>query len=289
MGPGHGVKAAIANARNAGNIRLLQRVRLQHNHCGRVRKADRQQAAVRCESHAEWLAPAGWPHVLHGRQALLAQVVQAHPAVHAGGGQPPAVWGKARAVDLAFILCVAVELAAAAPADCGSKQPHALAPQANHQHLAVGGKGQLGDCVGQACDALDHGACGALKQVDIVVGRPATHGHDIAVRRNGGGKQPADVVRADRRAKGLQQSPAGQLPDAGGLVVRGRDGVAACGVNCHCPDGGAVGPRVDPQHRCFCWLRVGRLRIGRLCIDRLRMACQRNQGACRQCKRRQAG
>ena len=179
-----------------------------------------------------------------------------------------------RAVDFALVLCVAVDFIAAAPARRGAKQPHpVLAPQAYQQQLAVGRKSQLRDGVGQARDALDHGAAGTLKQVDIVVCRPAAHGHSGSVGRHGSGKQAPVVVCPNRWAQGLQQTPAGQVPDAGGFVIRSGDGIAACCINAQGPNGGVMGAGVNAQERC---------------VHRLRMDRLGTQGAGNKCERRQA-
>ncbi len=186
-GPGQRAQTSIGDACDAGRIGRLQRCGLQHGHGGGVRETHSQQFSVWRVGHIKRLAATGWAGTLQKRQPTLAHIVQTYESVDAGSRKLLAIRRVTRAIDFPVVLRVIADLnTCTAPLSRRGEKPDAMfAPQTNGERLTIGRKGQLGDGVGQSGNALNHGATGAVKQVNVVVGRLAADGNHGAVGSDG--------------------------------------------------------------------------------------------------------
>ena len=209
-GPGQRAQAALALCIHHWREGKFQVVCLHHGNGGLVCETDCQPATIGRERHRKRLIrPAravAWPLGVKQFQAFFRHVVKTNISIHTGAGQALAVWRKLGSVNLAVIVGVARKLLACAPSCGAAKQAQTVfTPQPDSQHLTVRRKAQVGDGVGQAGNALHHGTRGAVEQIDIVIGRPATHSDRFTIGCDGCSKQPPIVARTNRRPQSLQK------------------------------------------------------------------------------------
>jgi hypothetical protein len=99
-------------------------------------------------------------------------------------------------------------------------------PQGCGEAAAIGREGQVEHHIGQAGEALEQAAAGAIEQVDRLwfAGRSgeASQGHQGAIGAEGHRIELALIPLPQRHPQHPHQLAAGQVPDAGGLVVGGR-------------------------------------------------------------------
>jgi len=114
----------------------------------------------------------------------------------------------------------------------------------------------------KAADALLQAAARPVEKIDTFLyaggACPPSQCHQTAIGTQRGGVELAFIVLADRYPQHDEQLAAGQIPDAGGLVKRGGDRVAAGGIHGKTQDRCSMHLRLDGGEG----LRADRLGVG---------------------------
>jgi hypothetical protein len=187
--------------------------------------------------------PAG---LAQGDRALAAVDGDDAPAVGRGDGQRLAVRREGQAGDA---LRAGLQQPALAALDL--PQPHRLVGAAGGQGLAVGREAQGGDGGGVPLvpEHALHAAAGERDQVDLESGfilrGVAGHGQELAVGRQGGAAEVAELLAGDRQPQDAPGFARGDLPEAHRLVGGHRNEHLAVRREEELSDGGRVAARVQ--------------------------------------------
>ena len=258
-----------------------QRAAVEQIHPGCVLVAEREPGAVGREGHGRWRLAAGCRLHGHAAQLVAVQRVQAHPAVKTAGGD--ATVSAERGVP-ARTLVVAVGLRRGGALPVPDLQTAARAGGKRRREPApVGAEAQMPHRARHPAQPAQQAATVAVEQVHLRQPVPAdagvaAGGDDAAVGRDRHRVQLALVAGIDRRPQDLQQTPAGGVPHARGLVRACSDRVAPGGIDVDARDRRAMHPGLDAQDRLA---RRRRSRHGRR-RHRLRRSAQSrpNEGQC---------